>query len=292
VSHFTVLVIGDDPEHQLAPYDESLECEPYRQQQVTEEDWARFVNYYKARESSPSTLTREQLYDLHGGEWNKRAWKFEGGEWWEDTTYNFESKWDWYQLGGRWTGYFKLKEGRTGLVGNTEVFDNQVREGWVDRAAIGDIDFEGMRLDAAEGARKLYKQVIKVAGGPIKAPKRSWKEFLDDGSYGGDYDKRRQDYWIQPEIRVWKKVQDKCNLFLTPIKEFLVTEEEYVQKRAKAAIVTYAVVKDGKWYEKGEMGWFGCSSNEKAHDDWVDEFYSLLDSLPEDTILSLYDCHI
>ena len=25
------------------------------------------------------------------------------------TTYNPNSKWDWYEVGGRWTGYFKLK---------------------------------------------------------------------------------------------------------------------------------------------------------------------------------------
>lgn len=40
------------------------------------------------------------------------------------------------------------------------------------------------------------------------------------------------------------------------------------------------------------MGWFGCVSNEKEIDQWLVEFDKLIDSLPPETRLSLYDCHI
>lgn len=34
------------------------------------------------------------------------------------------------------------------------------------------------------------------------------------------------------------------------------------------------------------------TANEKEQSDWNREFNDLLDSLPEETVISLYDCHI
>ena len=59
-----------------------------------------------------------------------------------------------------------------------------------------------------------------------------------------------------------------------------------------AEIVTFAVVKDGEWYERGEMGWWGIVSDEKDTEVWNNQFNKLLNDLPEDTLLSMYDCHI
>lgn len=56
--------------------------------------------------------------------------------------------------------------------------------------------------------------------------------------------------------------------------------------------VTHAVILDGKWYERGEMGWFAMVHNEKESGRWNEEFQKLLDSIPDDTMLSVYDCHI
>ena len=49
---------------------------------------------------------------------------------------------------------------------------------------------------------------------------------------------------------------------------------------------------DGQWYERGQMGWWGIVKNEKDADTWGKEFNLLIDSLPDDTLLSAYDCHI
>lgn len=56
--------------------------------------------------------------------------------------------------------------------------------------------------------------------------------------------------------------------------------------------IPFAVLKDGVWNAKGEMGWFGVVSNAKDEDIWEAEVRSLLADLPGDTMLSLYDCHI
>ena len=45
-------------------------------------------------------------------------------------------------------------------------------------------------------------------------------------------------------------------------------------------------------YEKGKMGRWGTVSNQKDSKTRQSEFKKLLEELPEDTLLSVYDCHI
>lgn len=66
------------------------------------------------------------------------------------------------------------------------------------------------------------------------------------------------------------------------------TKEEYINKYSNFS--AYAVLMDGKWYEKGEMGWWAISTNENP--DWQNEFNELIKSLPEDELLTIVDCHI
>lgn len=58
------------------------------------------------------------------------------------------------------------------------------------------------------------------------------------------------------------------------------------------SIVPFAVVKYGDWHERGEMGWWACVSNEKEKDVWEAEVRELLKGLPDDTLLTVVDCHI
>lgn len=55
-------------------------------------------------------------------------------------------------------------------------------------------------------------------------------------------------------------------------------------------ITTHAVLKDGKWVKKGEMGWWGISTSED--EDWVDNYYKFLDSIDPDHFITVVDCHI
>ena len=57
-------------------------------------------------------------------------------------------------------------------------------------------------------------------------------------------------------------------------------------------IIPFAIVKDGHWYEKGQMGWWAVVLNEKDDHIWEEEVKKLLEGLSEDTIISIYDCHI
>ena len=69
------------------------------------------------------------------------------------------------------------------------------------------------------------------------------------------------------------------------------TKENYI--KSNTGLVLYAVVtKDGKWHEKGQMGWFGIGSNED-HIGWPDTFKKLVWGNVEDgDYITVVDCHI
>ena len=68
------------------------------------------------------------------------------------------------------------------------------------------------------------------------------------------------------------------------------TEEQYIERRTR--FTTFAVVKDGEWYERGKMGWWAGVSDEKDRTAWQDEFDKLVKGLTDDTLLTLVDYHI
>lgn len=65
------------------------------------------------------------------------------------TTYNPQSKWNWYEIGGRWRGLLILKNNKKGLRG-TFSLAARITEGY-DGAFVSDVDFKAMkRRDTAK----------------------------------------------------------------------------------------------------------------------------------------------
>lgn len=225
MSHFTVLVVGENIEDQLAPFDENISLPRYRE--ATKEEliakgkreieeyknglYARFLkdpDEYKANCHNSGHIEYLEKEFPEKLKWNDNQIHQDQLRWYEPgdigpdgevySTYNPNSKWDWWVLGGRWSGLIKLKDGATGVIGQAGTFGNETG---IDQAKIGDI------------------------------------ANLDE-------------------------------------------------------ITTFAVLKDGKWYEKGEMGWWGIAHNEKDEEEWNNQFKKLLSDLPADTTISIIDCHI
>lgn len=128
----------------------------------------------------------EKEYKEKGDKWNNGRWRInpENGKWEEYSTYNPDSKWDWYDEHGRWSGLIKTLDGDS-----------------VDYAILEEID--------------------------------------------------------------WEKTD-----------------------------TTFCLVIDGKWYEKGEMGWWAMVSNEIPDDEWDKWFLELVKELPEDSEVYNIDFHI
>ena len=203
MSHYVVLVIGDDPELQLEPFDESIEVEPYCTGTISEKDKQDMLDYYIGRGYQFSSF--EECYKVKGFDWNGNRYKFVDGEWKEFSTYNQDSKWDWYELGGRWSGCFiKLKKGAEGKIGN-----------------------RSLGIGNKAGVDQAYKRDI-------------------------DFDKIDRKHFIP-----------------------------------------YAVLYEGEWISRGEMGWFGVSMNEQYDErEWESKVWELIDNASDDTLFSFYDLHI
>jgi len=348
MSHFTVLVVGDDPEDQLKPFDENLcidfkdETEEYKKQYDTDDvgefhcesssSWGQQITkelYDLLRSSKVGRMTNYTVGKLGLGSYFKNGGKYKGyhqlkggkrckgSQWFEVTNvgetghpdpnicfegeikirkiksprqiplkikypiyedylrdwhgnedpkrqgydFNPKAKWDWYQLGGRWAGFFNLKPETKGVVGEVSwTRENDLPEvGTADQAHKKDIDFVQMREDNFEEACSTYDEFKDKLDAGDMSPGDGYFQF-------GIENKGDRDNYI-PETR-----------------------EEYVGRRSDVS--TFAVLKDGKWYEKGSMGWWGFVGEEKDPNIWITEFNKLMTELPDDTLLSIYDCHI
>jgi len=120
---------------------------------------------------------------------------------------------------------------------------------------------------------------------------KSGKEVDSAQLKGIDFDGMLQDR-IQEREKYWAEAEgqdDALRYFKYGIKKE-VTREEYL-KQAQFFTTFAVILPDGKWYEKGEMGWWACVSNEEA--EWGEKYKErFLDNADPEWILTIVDCHI
>ena len=141
----------------------------------------------------------DKIYKKYGEDWNDNRWRVnpETGKWESYTTYNPNSKWDYYVEGGRWDGSLKLKNGE-----------------FTNTCLLSEID---------------------------------WTDFA-------------------PEDRVrWHYTKSS---------------------------LPFCLVIDGEWIEKGKMGWWAITTDEKSDAVWNEEFFNAINKLPENSEVHLLDFHI
>lgn len=284
MSHFTVAVFTDGTktvEELLAPFDENMDTPRYVKetkeqaiQRIRKEisDYAT-TGFYAQWKANPVEYESKCTHDAHidylKNEFPKKLlWTDE--ECYQDvirycdedeldengsitSTYNPNSKWDWYAVGGRWQGMLKAK---TGLHGEGNIFQpNQREHGKYDSAKVSDIDFSP--------DEEIYKKSI-----------RFWEVVVDKQELLPGEDK---------------------NDFFNYYKESYYTSrygDKETYARLQASFGTFAVVTpDGKWYEKGKMGWWAAVSNEEMA--WDEKYKErFIDNANPDWILTIVDCHI
>jgi len=185
---------------------------------------------------------------------------------------------------------FKLKDNaQSGVIGMSGVMGSPGPKGWVDQALKKDIDFDFMRREAMQKAAEAFKEFKEVTKG-IDPPMKPWKDFHQDFENIND---ARAAWGSHPWVQALKK-SNISPFFECEFGYFCLDKEDpevaFIERAYRNAISTHSVLKDGKWYEKGKMGWFGISFNET--EDWNDQFDQLLNSIPDDSLISIYDCHI
>lgn len=203
---------------------------------------------------------------------------------------NPNGHWDWYSIGGRWGGFFKSKNGN-GVLGNRKYYEDvPLKDGYVDVIEKEDVDFIGMRQDEEAEAAEIYDRIAAIVAGT--EPLIAWEKVREE-MFKDDIDAARDFYHAQPRAKAfaeWNKA-NKYELSGYDLENFNKTRDEYIKSRGDACYVPFALVKDGKWYQRGDMGWWGAVSDEMDRDTWNAQVVKMIEELPGDTQLTIVDCH-
>jgi len=210
---------------------------------------------------------------------------------------NPNKRWDWYLIGGRWSGFFPLLDPNTATVGEPGAFDNKPEPGRGDVCRIGEIDTDAMAKEAREKfeawwvAFEAYREDPTVRQDPFDGPRHKALHLglvivRRGPPEPGEEDRAHR--WgdgihnVDDGRRDWHDVISN------------ITKEEAERFLPSFCPSTpYATLDSAGWHAPGEMGWWGVSSETPdaalAHDtgylDW-------LRATPSGDVLVAVDCHI
>lgn len=143
-------------------------------------------------------------------------------------------------------------------------------------------------------------------------PNAKWDYWQLGGRYGDELGKKIKDinFGINQEaydenIRFWEIIIEGSPLREGEEKPFNMykpeyytqqweSKEEYARQHSLQNRAYALLTPDGKWYEKGEMGWFGMDSSSKEQKVEFLEFYDsfMKDEKNKDLYVFMVDCHI
>lgn len=207
-------------------------------------------------------------------------------------------KWDWWQVGGRYTGRLSAAYDPEKDERNLEwKYNHSIgAEERVPKWPTQWVEFEG---DIIQKSALNFEKLFEAKRGPISAKFVMLSEAIKhcpdfklwDEIDESDHGKKREIYNSQEAIKALREVD-----FWLEDKEIALIRDgkrdEYVKAVSSTHIVPFAFVHDGNWYEKGEMGWFGISVGNKEQMNWHDQFMGMIDSLEPTDWLTVVDCHI
>lgn len=244
---------------------------------------------------------------------------------------NPNKKWDWWVVGGRWSGVLAPRYEPSKDPANQETcwlcqgtgtrcdsitnhqpmrcngcrgegisvkFATQWKKVPQDRCQVRDLDLDALRDSAEEKAlREWDRWQPVVAGREVPSWEQIRKKHIDDLPEGAprDWDAVRRMFNEHPVVLDIRKaagekeyVWDMADL----CERLRRTREEHSAYARLNAPVLFAYVKDGKWVERGEMGWFAVVSDEKDPLEWARHYNEMLASLRPDQWVAVVDCHI
>jgi hypothetical protein len=284
MSHFTVMVIGDNPEKQLEPFNENLDVEWIDKTQEYKDEYETKMckEFYCDSSSSWGFEITKELFDF--------IKKSKAGA---TIIYNQERRsLSYFTRGKKYKGYYTIEDRKR---------------------CDGDAWFEVERVNKTTHPDKdvCFEGVvtIRVIDPPkeisLKEKYPDYKTYLSD--WHGEDNHEKQGYYTNPKAKWdWYSLGGRWS-GLIKLKEGAkgvtgkagtFNNEVGIDQAKKTDIInfdeliTFALLKDGEWFERGEVGWWGSVHNEKEEKDWDGEFIKLVNDLPPETLISIYDCHI
>lgn len=188
------------------------------------------------------------------------------------TTYNPNSKWDWYSIGGRWRNLLLTKQENKDVISETSLEDlmnkgvnltKEVPKGykWVDGAKIKDIDFK-----KAIEFKNTYQKAIRFWETYVEGQEAVTEEEKEDIKY----EIYKKEYYI----------------------ERYETKENYAKRQS--TFTCWALLDETGWHEQGKMGWWAMNDSTKDSELLFIEKFTETINKPEnqDKYLIIVDCHI
>jgi hypothetical protein len=296
MSHFAVLVMGEDVAAQLQPYHE-YECTGINDQYVQEIDITAaclatlaispdgLMDALERYGLQNKIITDAREVDRTGAHRFGYAIVRQGRLINAVKRTNPDKKWDWWQIGGRWTGFFRLKPGAQGSLGEPGLNTPAAPAGSADSARKGDIDFAAMRAEAALAAEHRW-ETVRAALGDSLDTFIPWSVMCE--RMAGDVDQARRAYHGQEAMSRWRF---SPTFDFTSVETYLAPRETYVAQAARDAVCTVAVIKDRTWYERAHVGWWGMIAETTDEGRWSEEYAQLLNAAADETLLTVVDCH-
>ena len=220
---------------------------------------------------------------------------------------NPNKKWDWWKIGGRFSGMLLTKPCTIGANSCPCIMGSHIDKKGIDQCRAGDLDLEAMLNRNRFRVKKRYKeQFDKIK---VKSPEFTWESWnklcRDSGAALSSLSKRYDKHSKNGEafyqfIDRLKEEGDPDAVLLRNAGQNGVDSWEGIDPGddidiavSKAVpLPSFAVIKDGKWYERGTMGWWGNAINKMEESDWNKKLDELLSGLSEDMVVTVVDCHI
>ncbi len=204
---------------------------------------------------------------------------------------NPNCRWDWYQVGGRWTGALRLKEVAIAL----RMYNDTAESETIFDGSPGIMTSPNKEIEFCDSC--LIKQ-LDVEWHRVEARRRAGAMW--DAWHNPDRPERpaSRDDWglLSNEEReaVMEYERENGILFIdTDEVDRLISNnrEPYLEMFGAPKAITYGFVsEDGEWNERAHMGWFGTHWDDNA--DYDVEFWRWIESLNGSTRIWVVDCHI
>lgn len=328
MSHFVVWVVGDDIEGQLAPFEEHS---PDAFTVVPIEDLSDEVKAlgYEGikkhiakdlKEGDPlAIVSEEMIYDKEGkvgavirelhscGLTSILVADEETGELRALKRVSHENgKWDWFVIGGRWAGNLILKPDTippaTAVKGGAENSDFIRR--FLESERSGDlpadrydalpkrcIDIEAMEREYLKEHEDLLKMHAIIDGLNFRSYPAIYRELETETGSRPDRATLLERFNNQPAMLALKKAKVSIPDFFDE-SLLMVPADKIRRVLAGRAWQPLAWLKDGKWDERGRMGWFGIVSEPCDYDEWDLHCREIWDSIDDNAMITLVDCHV
>ena len=266
MSHYAVLVIHNENQSidkLLAPYSENIKVEPYLEYKHDDALKALRDEYGYEEEEIDDALLESFVKEYS-------SYSLKDGDVY--TTYNPKSKWDWYTIGGRFSGELELtEEGRLNAVGEIEKKYHMD----VDTKDLSENPDSFRYVDTA--SLKYIQWHTPLSQKKKEELRRWWEINIDEDEPKDGEEKDKYFFWNPDWFR--RRYKDA---------------DTYL--KVKEMVTFFAVLTpDGEWHEPGQMGYFACALCEPEDElKWDFEFYDrfIKPNLDSDLICTVVDCHI